>query len=461
MVAAPAPPWLGPRGGAWRFALLSLLLHAVAAFVLWRHGPWPIATGAGTASARPTTVADAQRQREARTEARAREIEALARRAAGQPAARDGARSREARPEAPAAAASATPLARIQQAAQALESRDRAQRAEELSRLLRIPIDEARARVAAEMPRPTPEPRDEAAALAQWEQRAQEAAQRLEQRAERQTEGAQIQPGHAEPSGGPAGSAADRVAGPAGDPNGPRTGNARTGGSGGGASTGSGPSARNGRADGAAPPLEGPSGFADPRRYAPDATTAADARALTPVSRARRVGAGGPTTGRIVLDRWYVAGPFDADGPRDLTRRVYPPELSVDLDAVYEGQGGRLLRWQWSDQPGYPFVPQPRRENAVYFAYTELVVDQAQDVWLDLGVDDDARLWLNDALVWTSGPESKPWYRQPYYTLRRDIDNRSLVEASQRVRLKAGRNRLLLKLYNGIDLMFFSVVVRR
>jgi hypothetical protein len=62
-------------------------------------------------------------------------------------------------------------------------------------------------------------------------------------------------------------------------------------------------------------------------------------------------------------------------------------------------------------------------------------------------------------LVWTSGNSNKPWYRQPFYQLKDDIGKLNLVEGSQRVKLRAGRNTLLLKLYNGIDLMFFSVVL--
>jgi hypothetical protein len=89
---------------------------------------------------------------------------------------------------------------------------------------------------------------------------------------------------------------------------------------------------------------------------------------------------------------------------------------------------GRVLRWQYQSNAGYPFVPQPRAENAVYFAYTEVMVDEAREVWLDFGADDDSKLWLNGDLVWTSGA----------------------AEA---------RNTLLFKLYNGIDLMFFAVVL--
>jgi hypothetical protein len=131
----------------------------------------------------------------------------------------------------------------------------------------------------------------------------------------------------------------------------------------------------------------------------------------------------------------------------------------VDLDAAYEGSRGRVLQWQYQSNAGYPFVPQPRAENAVYFAYTEVMVDEAQEVWLEIGADDDSKLWLNDALVWTSGTGDKRWYRQPFYQLKDDIGKLNLVEGSQRVKLRAGRNTLLFKLYNGIDLMFFSVVL--
>jgi hypothetical protein len=43
--------------------------------------------------------------------------------------------------------------------------------------------------------------------------------------------------------------------------------------------------------------------------------------------------------------------------------------------------------------------------------------------------------------------------------LKDDIQRLNLVEGRRHVQLKAGRNRLLFKLYNGIDLMFFAVVV--
>ncbi len=62
-------------------------------------------------------------------------------------------------------------------------------------------------------------------------------------------------------------------------------------------------------------------------------------------------------------------------------------------------------------------------------------------------------MWVSDSLG------DKPWYRTPFYRLDPEIAQLNLVEGKKLVRLRAGRNTLLFKLYNGIDLMFFSVVL--
>jgi hypothetical protein len=138
---------------------------------------------------------------------------------------------------------------------------------------------------------------------------------------------------------------------------------------------------------------------------------------------------------------------------------VYPPELAVDLDAVYEGKGGELVAWRYVSSPSYPVVPPQRSPDAVFYAYTELRVDRDMTIWVDLGVDDDAKMWINDELVWVSGNADKRWYRRPFYLLDEDLTRYGLVESRQRITLRAGSNTLLLKLYNGIDLMFISVVL--
>ena len=42
---------------------------------------------------------------------------------------------------------------------------------------------------------------------------------------------------------------------------------------------------------------------------------------------------------------WNLIGPFD-NTDRDRHDVVYPPELSIDLAAVYTGKDGREVRWQ-------------------------------------------------------------------------------------------------------------------
>ncbi len=88
-------------------------------------------------------------------------------------------------------------------------------------------------------------------------------------------------------------------------------------------------------------------------------------------------------------------------------------------------------------------------------------VERDTVVWLDIGADDDSKLWVNDSLVWVSGDADKAWYQRPFTQLGVQIATYDLVEGRRRVVLHAGSNTLLFKLYNGIDLMFLSVVMTR
>jgi hypothetical protein len=83
------------------------------------------------------------------------------------------------------------------------------------------------------------------------------------------------------------------------------------------------------------------------------------------------------------------------------------------------------------------------------------------DLWVWIGGDDDTKMWFNDRLVWLSGASlDKPWYRQAFNTLG-GMDTLNLTEGQRKLHFKEGRNSILLKLYNGIDLMFYSVVLSR
>jgi hypothetical protein len=199
-------------------------------------------------------------------------------------------------------------------------------------------------------------------------------------------------------------------------------------------------------------------GFSDSRAYgaflAPPLVDANAARA----GGGRTLGAGGPFANRIVLDTWYVIGPFAGHG-RGSIDAIYPPERGVDLDAVFYGKNDEAVRWNWQQDAGYPFVPRPRAENAVYYAYTEVMADRDMDMWMDIGADDDSKLWFNERLVWISGDGDKPWYRTPFYSLDTELATRNLTEGQRKLHFHKGRNTVLLKLYNGMNLMFFSVVL--
>lgn len=187
------------------------------------------------------------------------------------------------------------------------------------------------------------------------------------------------------------------------------------------------------------------------------ATPRIDAARMRPGA-GRILGAGGSYANRVYLDSWYMIGPFAGVGPESIDNG-YPPESIIDLDAVYTGMHGRALRWRYEQFSQYPLVPVDYTEGAVYYGYTEVDMDRARDVLISVGADDDARLWVNDELVWQSGNHLKPWYRIHYKYLKGRIATLNLSEATRVVRLGKGRNRLLFKLYNGSGATFISLVL--
>jgi len=174
----------------------------------------------------------------------------------------------------------------------------------------------------------------------------------------------------------------------------------------------------------------------------------------------RVFGAGGTHAGRVYLDTWYVIGPFAGKGAES-QQAGYPPEDDVDLDAAYPGPEGRTLTWRFTSRGFYPFVPPDRRMDAVYYAYTEIRVDDDRDVWFSFAADDDSMMWLDERLVWVSSPGDKPWYHPPYYARDELVGSLSLAEGQRRVHLAAGVHRLLFKLCNADGHPFFSVVLSK
>ncbi|RZJ05736.1 MAG: hypothetical protein EOP39_19875 [Rubrivivax sp.] len=392
------------------FVVASLALHGLLVSALWLAGPRALAQAqqAREAARAGTALQTAQREQVQRHVQR---LDKLAKELGAEP---------------PGSAAS-TPLERAEALTKRLEATEHKARVKELARLLKITPEQAAARVRLEDARRLkPVPHDAAQALAQLEGRARAALERQHAREQREREGL-------------------RVAGLPGA-GGPETGAGWLGGGGQG-------------------------GINDGRDYGAAAEVPTIDPATVHIAAGRRLGAGGPYANRVYLDRWHVIGPFPGRNPEAL-HTVQPPEIAVDLDAVYPGKHG-LVGWRPQHSETYPFVPEqvgwqppktwpyePWAEEpyTIYYAATEVHVDRDMAVWLDIGGDDDTRLWLNDELVWTSINRIKPWYLTPYT----DLPTQAIygfVEGRVRVTLRAGRNTLLLKLYNGIGAAHFSVVI--
>ena len=432
------------------YVFAALALHVLLLAALYRMGPYSLKLDT---LARNGARIDASLEQARRTQMRhyVQRLEDLQRRLD----AATGTRS----PEAAAPGASGAPadraelLKRAQALVERMEKTEQGERAKALARLLKITPEQALAKVKAEDrarhaadAAHAASSADPAVAAARLEQRARQALDRQLQRQAREQQGSQVALAgeHGQGGGSPGGSQGASQGG---------AGSALRGAAGGaGSGTGQGDSRLAGG------PVDAEAGFSDVRNY----TKATDIDVLDARSviggTGRVLGPGGALANRLYLDRWYVAGPFATRGPASLDD-AYPPEWGVDLDAVYEGKDKRLLQWQYYESPTYPYVPPDRAENAVYYAWTELRVDRDTTVWLDIGADDDSKLWVNDQLVWISGAEDKPWYHRPFTELAPQLAALDLVEGRRRVTLHAGSNTLLFKLYNGRDLMFFSVAV--
>ena len=390
------------------FVVGSLGLHLLLAGALWLAGPRALGQ-AQRAQDLARVDATLQAARREQVQRHLQRLEQLA---------------KELGAELPDGAAS-SPLEQAKALTQRLEQAERRARVKELARLLKIKPEEAAAKVLLEeAKRAKPVPRDAGQAMAQLERRARWRSATSRAREQREREG-------------------HRVAGL------PGAEHAMGGG------RGEGDAGRGG--EGAGGRWLGNAG-SDRRHYdAPVQPPALDDAANLRFAVARRFGAGGPYANRVYLDRWYVAGPFPADSARAINV-VQPPEIAIDLDGIYAGKHG-LVRWQYQQSATYPFVPEPWDDEAIYYTTTELRVDRDMEVWLDIGADDDTKLWLNDELVWFSGNGDKPWYHRAFDQMGAEMARYGLVESRVRVSLRAGRNTLLLKLYNARSLMFFSVVV--
>ncbi|MDR3244836.1 MAG: OmpH family outer membrane protein [Prevotellaceae bacterium] len=133
--------------------------------------------------------------------------------------------------------------------------------------------------------------------------------------------------------------------------------------------------------------------------------------------------------GWLYINTWYMIGPWEDFG-RDDFAIVHPPEIAVDLDAVYsDGQIGKgiaetdsdplqvigdeveldgTLRWKFMQSESMHNTVPVLSGHSTYYAYTELYFDEATSMLVAIGTDDSGRVWINGKDVWQDKGTS--WY---------------------------------------------------
>lgn len=142
------------------------------------------------------------------------------------------------------------------------------------------------------------------------------------------------------------------------------------------------------------------------------------------------------------IEAWWVLGPFD--GSADVDTRLEPEDEPLpNFAKEYEGKGGLAVRWQQVTRPATDSLGKPwlldlgsvcgQQDDAAAYCFTWLDAPADQRAVLRLGSDDGAVVWLNGQRVHTA-------------LLRRGCEAYSDTIP---LRLKAGRNALLVKVTQG------------
>jgi hypothetical protein len=137
------------------------------------------------------------------------------------------------------------------------------------------------------------------------------------------------------------------------------------------------------------------------------------------------------------LGDWKVIGPFDNSGGKGFDA-VYPPEKEIDLAKKYPGKNGEQAGWKdgkFTDgqiNSLLLFKPENNTHAAAY-VYREIESDVARDLPVSLGSDDTLTVWLNGQKIHA---ENTARAAAP--------DQAQLV-----LKLKAGKNQLLMKICQG------------
>lgn len=134
---------------------------------------------------------------------------------------------------------------------------------------------------------------------------------------------------------------------------------------------------------------------------------------------------------------WNILGPFDNTNNVGFTKEM-PFEKDVDLKATWEGKGGQKVAWKAVDFPDavvhnfHPHFPKNPEWSGVYL-YRDIDAPVAVDLPASFGSDDTLTVWLNGQKIVASAEHRGAAPDQNLATLK----------------LKQGKNQLLLKINNG------------
>jgi len=142
-----------------------------------------------------------------------------------------------------------------------------------------------------------------------------------------------------------------------------------------------------------------------------------------------------PSRRRFIQD-WNLIGPFDAPDMSFL-QKSYPPENETILTQKYEGKNSKIVEWvnMKTEPSGYMRLEDriDPPEQGIIYGLVYVHTPEAIETHMLIGSDDGVRIWIGDELVHTN-----PAYRGCY------PDQDQIP-----VRLKAGWNKLLIKVLQG------------
>jgi hypothetical protein len=133
--------------------------------------------------------------------------------------------------------------------------------------------------------------------------------------------------------------------------------------------------------------------------------------------------------------KYYYIGPFDNTENAGFDT-AYPPEREIDLKKTYEGKDGQKVAWKEMTDFKVGRIVDLKRfkesDNSTVYLYHEIEVPEALTLPISLGSDDTLVVWLNGERVLA---------QNLVRSITPDQDSATL-------KLKPGKNRLLLKVGN-------------